>query len=177
MHLDAQPAGTPVVTIKRPKSEALGRKNPVTTPEKNWQKTVSITSRCRCCCWIFRRLFRWGSCASLPRIQIWSVRNYTKLWRTVKTLYFTLSGSVATVTWEYIVDLQEIETLEKHYFFRNKKVVPPPFSTFRTQKPHFLGLATSAPPPLYYGLVPKFFFEVFPYPVRDALIYRLCIFF
>ena len=27
MHLDAQPAGTPVVTIKRPKSEALGRKS------------------------------------------------------------------------------------------------------------------------------------------------------
>ena len=38
MHLDAQPAGTPVVTIKRPKSEALGRKNPVTTPEKNDKK-------------------------------------------------------------------------------------------------------------------------------------------
>ena len=27
MHLDAQPAGTPDVTIKRPKSEALGRKS------------------------------------------------------------------------------------------------------------------------------------------------------
>ena len=27
MHLDAQPAGTPDVTILRPKSEALGRKN------------------------------------------------------------------------------------------------------------------------------------------------------
>ena len=38
MHLDAQPAGTPDVTIKRPKSEALGRKNPVTTPEKNSNK-------------------------------------------------------------------------------------------------------------------------------------------
>ena len=27
MHLDAQPAGTPIVIIKRPKSEALGRKS------------------------------------------------------------------------------------------------------------------------------------------------------
>ena len=69
--------------------------------------------------------------------------------------YFTLSGSVATVTWEYIVDLQEIETLEKHYFFLGiiPKVVPPSFGTFRTQKPHFLGLRT--PPPLFYGLIHK----------------------
>ena len=40
MHLDAQPAGTPVVISKRPKSEALGRKNPVTTPEKNFDKKL-----------------------------------------------------------------------------------------------------------------------------------------
>ena len=49
------------------------------------------------------------------------------------------------MTWEYIVDLQEIETLS--FLGIIPKVVPPPFDTFRTQKPHFLGLGTFAPRP------------------------------